>query len=658
MTSLEALPNELLARIISFSDRRSLSRLRLTCKRLEEIAVAKVFERVTLYAHWANDGDKEEGEKTVRDSQSPDSDPGRYIHDDNYGHDSEHYATGTISIEKSMRAMQEYEEDGFIAGSDEEEKEGSISESDPQEEDRRYTNQTYRRVKADDEDVFVAGSDMDGDELDHRARPRRESSRQEQPSAAEASNRPPRPDIFSESLSDFQLYEKKRQQEWEAARPQWARENFPGPPDYDAAAFLNILENERLRKFVKEVQVYTCETHCDHHPKTGHGLYQDSWPRPKFHRRYLSSIQRLGEFPNVCGLTVHFDRHAAEGAWKEDIFQGNDFQHVVLEKIIEAAKESTSHLAVRHLENPQLREGGELDMPRLLLQVASASSLRLSVKHAEMHPGAGTTYRDGNIHHFWETFPALFLLPASNTLTALVLYSDIPLGWFPKLDLQGVHLPKLASLTLGHHILHHNRQVDWIISHEATLRELIFDRCAILYQIGCTMPDWFDDDGYPRKEFEHIPGEYGYSNDPDDEEPEEFERTLFFKSNHLRWSTVFSRLASSLPHLHEFRFGTSSLWDFDTTTTHFRAGATTHLPIMPWEDEHNIKSALFEERYVIWDDWQNEYRPKWMEMDRHGRDEFGVGWRDEWLALAEEYPLCEREDREALQVLVETAKSR
>lgn len=254
-------------------------------------------------------------------------------------------------------------------------------------------------------------------------------------------------------------------------------------------------------------------------------------------------------------------------------------------------------------------------------------------------------------------FPAQFLLPASDTLTTLVLYSDIPLGWFPRLDLRAVHLPKLSSLTLGHHILHHDRQVDWIISHGDTLRELIFDRCAILYQIGCTILDWLDNDGYPRKEIEDQ-GSYGLSADLYDEDNEEFKRTLSFKSNDLRWNSVFSRLASSLPHLHEFRFGASSQWDFDTTTTQFRSGATTHMPIMPWEDEHNIRSSLFEERYVIWDDWQNEYRSKWMKKTQHGRDEFGVGWPDEWLARAEEYPQCEKEDEAALRALLETVKGR
>jgi hypothetical protein len=218
-----------------------------------------------------------------------------------------------------------------------------------------------------------------------------------------------------------------------------------------------------------------------------------------------------------------------------------------------------------------------------------------------------------------------------------------------------VHLPKLSSLTLGHHIIHDDRQVDWIISHQETLRELILDHCSILYQIGYNIPDWLDDDGYPQRVDEW--GGFGCSFDPNPYDPEEFGEMLLLRSNDLRWNTIFSRFASSLPHLYEFRFGSSSQWDFDTASFHFRAGATTNMPIMPWEDEHNIENLMFDGMYVIWDDWQNEYRSTWSNLDRRGREKFGVGWRDRWLARLESEP-SSFDDVVALQALLEITKSR
>lgn len=215
--------------------------------------------------------------------------------------------------------------------------------------------------------------------------------------------------------------------------------------------------------------------------------------------------------------------------------------------------------------------------------------------------------------------------------------------------------------------MHDHQKVDWIVSHSETLRELIFDRCSILYQMGCNTPQWLDDGGYPMTDELARPNlddpnidwkTWGRSEAPEDKNDWKFGRTLLFKSTDLRWSTVFSRLASSLPRLCEFRFGSSSQWNFNTPSIFYYSGSTTHMPIMPWEDEHNIKSRLFKERYIIWDDWENEYRSKWIKKDRRGRNEFGVGWRDEWLALAEEYPKCDKEDREALQALLESIKGR
>lgn len=55
MPNFQALPNELLARAIGFLDKRSLAEVRLVNKRLEQISVARLFARITLYAHWRNE---------------------------------------------------------------------------------------------------------------------------------------------------------------------------------------------------------------------------------------------------------------------------------------------------------------------------------------------------------------------------------------------------------------------------------------------------------------------------------------------------------------------------------------------------------------------------------------------------------------------------
>lgn len=243
MANFDALPNELIARIVSFSDRKSLSNLRLTSSKIEVFAVEKLFERVTLYAHWA-----EPDEEWARDQA-------RFFPENHDGTFNEDFPIGRSSIRRARQVLQEDEEDGFIPGSDEDEEDVEI-ESDPQEADRRMTDPSFDRDNEDDEDGFTAGLDV-GEFL-------RPGVAENEEDLFTQRQRPPGPIPVPPG---FVLHEMQRRQAQEAARPQWARDYLTGPPGYDAAMFLNILENDRLRKFVKDVQVYTCETHCVRHHK-------------------------------------------------------------------------------------------------------------------------------------------------------------------------------------------------------------------------------------------------------------------------------------------------------------------------------------------------------------------------------------------------------
>lgn len=247
-----------------------------------------------------------------------------------------------------------------------------------------------------------------------------------------------------------------------------------------------------------------------------------------------------------------------------------------------------------------------------------------------------------------------FLQPSCQTLSKLVLYSDVPVGWFPKLDFRTIQFERLRSLTLGHHIFHHEHQFDWIISRGDSLQELNLDRCSILYQIGHSIRGWLDEEGYPTGDDSHGIGfpDYGWSSDPVHySEQETF--TPFFVSLGVRWCDVFPRFAQELQQLRVFRFGSAEQWKFDTESRYAeRGGGTYQLPVMPWKDEQNIVSSILEDRYTIWDDWQQQYRAKWRESDAPYAPD-GLAWREEWTAGFEMFPDCEKEDSDALEKLLE-----
>jgi hypothetical protein len=247
-------------------------------------------------------------------------------------------------------------------------------------------------------------------------------------------------------------------------------------------------------------------------------------------------------------------------------------------------------------------------------------------------------------------------MPATQNLKHLTLYSDLPLGWFPKLDLRNVHFVNLESLALGQFVFQHERQFDWIISHQASLRAFYLDHCSILYQIGHSSDrkDWLDAEGYPTYE--------GYYNWPESHGPESsmyedtnttFEEALTFVSCPTRWHDVFDRFLHSLPKLHTFRFGSSEQWKWGTPNRRddFSAG----MPIMPWKAETTMKNELFEDRYMVYDDWGEDYYPRWGESDQ---DEIDFENDKEVLARIEEFPDCEEQDRRALDMLLRELKDR
>jgi len=83
-------------------------------------------------------------------------------------------------------------------------------------------------------------------------------------------------------------------------------------------------------------------------------------------------------------------------------------------------------------------------------------------------------------------------------------------------------------------------------------------------------------------------------------------------------------------------------------------GGTENRPIMPWEDEYDIKSWDAEDWYVVWNDWTHQYTASFEpDPENSGWDTAILEkyWDIEWLALFDKYPDCDTKDREALQEL-------
>jgi hypothetical protein len=332
------------------------------------------------------------------------------------------------------------------------------------------------------------------------------------------------------------------------------------------------------------------------------------------------------------------------------------FRQLNLDNLLSSLDHPIRELSVRnYCEEYEMDMNGKRrithDLEELSKSLSHLTSLRLSVVHEEKRGEQGPILRMTDPHSFWLGFPDRFLKPTQHTLKHLTLYSSLPVGWFPKLDLREVHLATLETLALGQFVFSHDSQLEWILSHQASLRELYLDHCSILRQRAFAIHDWLDEDGFPR--FNHPSLRYndnydgwGDSLDPEYDDIQGVTRCMRIISYDSRWHQFFHRFAESLPHLREFRFGTSTGWDFNTESPYPHDGGG--LPLMPWEQETEITNQIFQERYLVYDDWETDYSVNWNLEDKQEES-----WKQQgWLARLNPPPQCDEEDNVALQTLL------
>jgi hypothetical protein len=334
MAILSTLPNELLARIVTFLDKPALAHTRLVNKRFEQLSVEKLFERVSLYAHWMKESlDEEEtySVDTVVDTRWHPmyvgkideivGDVGRMGEDEGGG-------DGEIGDAFRYEGHEEWTADGMdgdeveeaeqirghdanlIRDVDNVEVQDNYSEEAAEDLSRRefrrelrgrkreleagiaesLRNETVEEVEEDDPWWFGAldqHRDADEheegrkrgvefwDEEDEEPYPRtavphereRSSERDEvEEMHHDTAGWSTRSDSEIRATEELQFLHgrefRRRGNPWDRNRPQWAADGFPGPPGYDANKFKNILQHVEFKKYVKEVQVYTCETDC------------------------------------------------------------------------------------------------------------------------------------------------------------------------------------------------------------------------------------------------------------------------------------------------------------------------------------------------------------------------------------------------------------
>ncbi|KAF1828898.1 hypothetical protein BDW02DRAFT_199495 [Decorospora gaudefroyi] len=175
-----------------------------------------------------------------------------------------------------------------------------------------------------------------------------------------------------------------------------------------------------------------------------------------------------------------------------------------------------------------------------------------------------------NSRGFDRSLPRFWLQPTTPQLTRLTLYStECFWGVWPFTDLRAIPpFPKLVSLSLGNFTIAHDWQIDWVVSHGATLKELILDDCLIVTalrmdrsQTAANFPEMAplrppkkDEDSEDSENSEN--SEDGHENDEEDGGGEdERDDVQYLKEVDLRWYQVLDRFGTNLPLLQRFDMG-------------------------------------------------------------------------------------------------------
>lgn len=156
-----------------------------------------------------------------------------------------------------------------------------------------------------------------------------------------------------------------------------------------------------------------------------------------------------------------------------------------------------------------------------------------------------------------------------SNLRHLTIYSSLFFGYYPKFDLTELQFPQLKTLSFGNHCFIHDSQLDWILSHGATLTELYLDDCPILFEVSIkdNQRTYLDANAYePKPEF----------------------AGNFYAFYGRRWCDYFRAFKDGLPHLRHFRYGSSQNWWHDDTT--------------PFECETKMRIGLHSESYMVFCD--------------------------------------------------------
>jgi hypothetical protein len=353
---------------------------------------------------------------------------------------------------------------------------------------------------------------------------------------------------------------------------------------------------------------------------------------------FAGAVSTLSGLENLQELHLKFAVECAAepdsgfgGGYFNDVCETPEYRSAVLKVIFEALKgvSTLRVLSIRNLQDHMDRQILDSDAFRSIRSRLTSLHLQIATEEREQHELDCAAIHQG----FTVDLPELWLNPTAPHLTHLTLYCYSAMwGLYPFVDFRQVQtFPCLESLSFGNWTIAHDWQIDWIVSHGATLKQLLLDDCPIVVALRMAGDDDMVQLNFPG--LQPVPGD---------------EWAPYFTLVPLRWHDVFERFRSSLHHLEHFAmYGTGRNHDWSEDT---------------FEHRYSLENSLRANRYHTfnrgsvphWKDWEDPIRPHNMYHEFfHSRPD-----HPDPKNRRVEYPECLDEDLEALCKLMEVVRMR
>lgn len=312
----------------------------------------------------------------------------------------------------------------------------------------------------------------------------------------------------------------------------------------------------------------------------------------------LSALLSLPTLPSLTSTTLRFSPHGSRAwdypsersRWNLEWPQDSTYRHTLLTTLFTALT-SLPTLTALHLDNllntttPSATAPSPLVAPAVLSRL---TTLHLSIITESDDAAPEHEIYDPRLHEFIASLPTTILSPdCTSNLRTLALYqTTFHFGFAPKLDLRGVHFPRLKTLALGNYTFTHDWQLEWLRGHRGTLEELYLDDCIVVYyaKMGGL---GVDGEGYPV--FDGPEGQGG-----GDE----------FRFYEMTWARILGYIAREMAGgkgLRKVMVGSSPRWDGWTPrkwTVEEDEGAQKRYAGREWEE---VAVGMFKGNYCIFD---------------------------------------------------------